>query len=91
MASGHARGTMYGMDRNIFIKQLRDARELEDKFILSFDDFLEKHVSSNYHLTDAEKEFVDTRVQMLLADSKRHLNLFTTMLSRVDTNNDILL
>ncbi len=79
------------MDRDVFIKQLEGARDLEDKFILSFDEFLEKHVSSNYHLTDAEKEFVDKRVQMLLADSKRHLNLFTTMLSRVETHTDILL
>ncbi|MHB8860511.1 MAG: hypothetical protein ACYC48_02120 [Minisyncoccota bacterium] len=79
------------MNRDIFITQLQSARDLEDKFILSFDVFLQKHVSDNYHLTDAEREFVDKRVQILLADSKRHLNLFTTMLGEVEQHQDMVL
>lgn len=79
------------MNRDVFIKQLEEARDLEDKFILGFDDFLQKHITDNYHLSEEEKEFVNKRVQILLSDSRRHLNLFTTMLSQVERHQDILL
>ena len=82
---------MNRMDRSVFIKQLEGARDLEDKFILGFDEFLQKHVTDNYHLHEDEKDFVNKRIQILLSDSKKHLNLFITMLDRVEQHQDILL
>lgn len=77
------------MERNELITQLRQACEYEDKFILSFDTFLTTHVSDNYHLSDSEKEFVDARIKILLNDSKRHLDIFKTILGETEDDTSI--
>ena len=79
------------IDRNVFMTQLQDACDLEDKFILEFDSFFKQHVSDNYHLSDTEKEFVDTRIKILLVDSKRHLELFKSIIEEVRREETILL
>lgn len=79
------------MDRNLLISQLQEARDLEEKFISEFDPFLQKHVSGNFHLTDAERDFVDKKINILLVDSKRHLGLFQSLLDKVNTREDIIL
>jgi hypothetical protein len=74
------------MERNFLISQLQGACDYEDKFISSFDSFLTAHVSDNYHLTDAEKEFIDTRIRILFDDSKRHLGIFKSMMEEINTD-----
>lgn len=77
------------MERSELITQLRQACEYEDKFILGFDTFLTTHVSDNYHLSDAEKEFVDTKIKMLLNDSKRHLDIFKSILGETEADTSL--
>lgn len=77
------------MERNDLVMQLRQACEYEDKFITSFDSFLTTHISDNYHLSDAEKEFVDARVKILLDDSKRHLDIFKSILGETEADTSI--
>lgn len=79
------------MDRNLLISQIQEAIDLEDKFISEFDSFFKQHVTDNYHLTDAEKEFVDKRIKVLLVDSKRHLSLFQYILEKINKDKDIIL
>jgi hypothetical protein len=79
------------MERNFLISQLQGACDYEDKFISSFDSFLTTHVSDNYHLTDAEKEFIDTRIRILFDDSKRHLGIFKSMMEEIDTDKYLVL
>ncbi len=79
------------MNKNLLLNQLQEAVELEDKFILEFNGFLGEHVSSNYHLTDSEKEFVDKRIKILFIDSKRHLGLFQSIIEEIKQNKDIIL
>lgn len=74
------------MERNFLISQLQNACDYEDKFISSFDSFLTTHVSDNYHLTSAEKDFVDTRIRILFADSRRHLALFKSIMEKIEKN-----
>lgn len=79
------------MDRDVLIKQLQEACEYEEKFILSFDSFLMNHVSDNYHLTDVGKDFVNTRIKILFDDSKRHLDAFQSMIGEIDKDKYIVL
>jgi len=72
------------MERKLLISQLKKACDYEDKFILSFDSFLTAHISDNYHLTDIEKDFVDTRVKILFNDSKQHLDIFKSILGKIE-------
>lgn len=62
---------------------------LKIKFITSFDTFLTTHVLDNYHLSDAEKEFVDARIKILLNDSKRHLGIFKSILGETEADTSI--
>lgn len=79
------------MERKLLVSQLNKACDYEDKFILSFDSFLTAHVSDNYHLTDIEKDFVDTRIRILFDDSKRHLAIFKSILEKIDGDKNLLL
>lgn len=79
------------MNRDLFIQQVQEAIELEDKFILEFDAFFKAHVTDNYHLTDSEKDFVDKRIKILLIDSKRHLGLFQSILEEIHQNKNLIL
>lgn len=79
------------MERKPLVSQLNKACDYEDKFILSFDSFLTTHVSDNYHLTDIEKDFVDTRIRILFDDSKRHLAIFKTILEKIARDKNLLL
>jgi hypothetical protein len=79
------------MERNFLISQLQNACDYEDKFISSFDSFLTTHVSDNYHLIDAEKDFVDTRIKILFTDSKRHLGIFKSMIEKINSDKYMVL
>ncbi|MDO8492212.1 MAG: hypothetical protein Q7S34_01045 [bacterium] len=79
------------MDRNLIISQIEIACEYEEKFISQFDDFFTMHVTDNYHLSDAEKDFVNKRIKILFDESKIHLNTFNSMLKKIRQNKDIIL
>ena len=75
------------MDRNVLSNQLQEACDLEEKFILEFDTFFKEHVSDNYQLNESEKDFVNTKINILLVDSKRHLEAFQSLMKKMsDTN-----
>lgn len=82
---------MQPMERNFLVSQLQGACDYEEKFISNFDSFLTAHISDNYHLTDAEKEFVDGRIKILFTDSKRHLGIFKSMMEEIDSNKYLVL
>jgi hypothetical protein len=79
------------MERNFLISQLQGACDYEEKFISNFDSFLTAHVSENYHLTDGEKDFVDTKIKILFDDSKRHLDVFKSMMEEIDKDKYMVL
>lgn len=79
------------MERKLLIYQLNKACEYEDKFILSFDSFLTTHISDNYHLTDIEKDFVDARIKILFEDSKRHLDIFKSIIEKIEGDKYLML
>ena len=79
------------MERKLLISQLNKACDYEDKFILSFDAFLAAHISDNYHLTDIEKDFVDKRIKILFEDSKRHLDIFKSMMENIEGDKNLIL
>lgn len=83
--------TKLPMDRNLLLKQLEEAIELEDKFILEFDTFFKEHVTDNYHLTEPEKDFVNKRINILLVDSERHLGLFKSIIEEINQNKYLVL
>lgn len=78
------------MDRNLLLTQLQEACDLEEKFIFEFDSFFKEHVTDNYQLTDTEKEFVNERIRVLLADSQRHLASFQSLIEKMNTNKDLV-